>query len=325
MTRAEIEQQINQKLQNLSSEELQRKADSLIDKQNLAKHSSLIELMSQKNTGNPQTFFDSWTPMLWQSNSQSSERKVTVNGQSVPLSDMDYYIAKSLESIQAQQDPEAEYYAWVEQAKTIMHDMKSEGTTLSELKARSDFLNMLDDRETDIKRLISLYSGAAFNNNCAQQAQAQAKLKFLTFKLSELRKIRERLQNVKPSRPSTRQVPPRGLFDRHVSSAYPDYGAPQYEQSPEQEKIDKTLDTSSAAVGIAAGLAAMELLQLEQSTQPDPEIQKIIDSYTTPKETKLQKLLRLRGINRPSHLHRRRGFNSEKYRQLISNIRQRTA
>ena len=44
---------------------------------------------------------------------------------------------------------------------------------------------------------MTLYSGVAFNPNSAQQRAAQEKLKFLTFKLSELRRLRERTQNLK--------------------------------------------------------------------------------------------------------------------------------
>lgn len=190
-------QQIMQKLQQMPKPVLEKKADEFLKKQNLTRYNGLIEHMASKNNGNYSDFNDAWAPIIWQANETNKKTKVIINGQDIKVYDMDYYIAESLQHIQAGQSPEAEYYDWIHQERKLEENMLAEGTSLEELHERSNFVSLMDERETELKRIISLYAGAAFNSNCQEQSIAQEKLKFLTFKLSELRRLRERAQNIK--------------------------------------------------------------------------------------------------------------------------------
>ena len=308
---------LTEELKKLSPSEIQKAADSLISQQNLEQHTPVINHMSDKNNGNPLQFYASWTPMLWQSNSSSSSKDVIINGKPVPSYDMDYYIAESLHSLQSGQDPEAEYNGWVEDAKKIFHDMKNDGTTLSELHARDDFVLFLDDRETDLKRVIALYSGVAFNNNCPQQAQAQEKLKFLTFKLSELRKLRERVKNIKPTLPHRPE-------DRRELAQHSIHGSPavdleQYDTKYEEPEEITQMNNSAAAVALAAGITAIELhrLQYRQALQKNIANQIAENQIPMLPQNTGQRLLELSGRTMSSPISpKTRGFSASQYLQL---------
>lgn len=201
MEKDNMQETITQKLHSMPKKDLEQKADLFIQRQGLQDYQTICEQMAKKSQGNYIQFNDSWSPIIWQANEIKNKSTVIVNQQPVKVSCMDFYLANSLQSIQSEQSPEAEYYDWIHTAKQIEHDVIHKGTTIEEYHERNDFLTMLDDRETELKRIITLYSGAAFNPLCEQQLIAQEKLKFLVFKLSELRRLRERLQQVKPRRP----------------------------------------------------------------------------------------------------------------------------
>ena len=126
-----------------------------------------------------------------------SKAVTSFKGRTVDAFGLDYMIAESLQQIYSEQDPRAEYYDWIKQQHDIEVNINTGGTTEEEIVERNAFISFLDDRETEIKRIMVLYAGAAFNSHSRQQAAAQEKLKFLVFKLSELRRLREKTQNTK--------------------------------------------------------------------------------------------------------------------------------
>ncbi len=313
-------QELIRDLHNMPLNLLQQKADEFAKKQGLERHNDVIEHMARKNNGNPIQFQDNWKPMFWQANGNTAKKTVTIRGKEVPVYDMDFYIAESLQSLQSGQDPEAEYYGWVDQAKVIIKDMKTDGTTLQELHTRSDFVSFLDERETELKRVISLYAGAAFNSNCSQQNPAQEKLKFLTFKLSELRKIRERVQSTKPSRPKFKKSPIKQATNDVIIEEYIDddsHGSNDYDD----------LDNSAEAVSLASQLCAMHILRNDQQEQEQnnlinqPMYEQIHDSnVSTHKLSNLEKLReKMRKIWRlsgrlPQRVQKtRKGFSAQNY------------
>lgn len=316
-------QELIRDLQNMPVSLLQQKADEFARKQGLERHNDVIEHMAGKNNGNPIQFQDNWKPMFWQANGNTAKKTVTIRGKEVPVYDMDFYIAESLQSLQSGQDPEAEYYGWIDQAKTIIKDIKTDGTTLQEIHARSDFVAFLDDRETELKRVISLYAGAAFNNNCSQQNPAREKLKFLTFKLSELRKIRERVQSTKPSRPKHKKNLIKQVADDIVTEEYIDddsLGSNDYDD----------LDNSAEAVSLASQLCAMHILRNNQqeqeqnnlANQPAPEMVRApYDSAHNLSDLeklreKMRKIWRLSG-RLPQRIKKiRKGFSAQNYMAL---------
>ena len=122
---------------------------------------------------------------------------VTFDGKEVPISDLSYVLAESLQHLYSSEDPKAEYYDWVETQRKIEVDINTNGTTEDEIKARNLFIGFLDDRETELKLIISLYATAECNGTGYYKEMAQNKLSFLHFKLSELRRLRDRTQATK--------------------------------------------------------------------------------------------------------------------------------
>ena len=176
---------------------LKTKADELIAAQGLKRHDEMIDHLAQKRIANYNQFNNLWTPVLWQSRSDNTVSKVKIGENTIDAFDLDFLIAESLQNLYSSEDPRAEYYDWIERQKQIEVDINTNGTTEEEVATRNTFIAFLDDRETEIKRIISLYSGAAFNPHSRQQTEAQQKLKFLTFKLSELYRLRERTKATK--------------------------------------------------------------------------------------------------------------------------------
>ena len=187
-----------QNLNKMPKHLIVNKADELIQKQGLdRKHEELIEHMANKNNGSYTNFSSLWSPILWQARETSDKTKVLVNSQPMYVFDLDFALAENLQQLYASEDPIAEYYHWVETQKKIEIDINTDGTTEDEIVARNSFISFLDDRETEMKRVMLLYAGTAFNSNSRQQSIAQEKLKFLNFKMSELRRLRERTQQTK--------------------------------------------------------------------------------------------------------------------------------
>ena len=189
---------LSNSLRKMDAANLKQKADALIKAQQLDnRYQELINHMAAKQTGSYNQFNAMWSPVLWQSLENRSQAKVSVGSQTMDAFDLDYAIAESLQQLYSEEDPKAEYYDWIERQKQIEVDINTNGTTEEEVATRNTFIAFLDDRETEIKRIISLYSGAAFNPHSRQQTEAQQKLKFLTFKLSELYRLRERTKATK--------------------------------------------------------------------------------------------------------------------------------
>ena len=121
----------------------------------------------------------------------------TYNNQEVSVSDISYVLAESLQHLYSSEDPRAEYYDWVQTQRKIEVDIYSNGTTDDEIQARNDFIGFMDDRETELKLIIMLYQSAERNGTGYYKELAQNKLSFLNFKLSELRRLRDRTQATK--------------------------------------------------------------------------------------------------------------------------------
>jgi len=189
---------LEEKIKKVSFDTLKEKADELVRAQKLeGKHGELLEHMIEKSNGNFGHFKSLWSPIMWQANENHDRSKVKIGDKVFEVYGLDFVIAESLQQIYSSEDPRAEYHDWIERQQKIEFDINTQGTTEEEIVARNSFIVFLDDRETDIKRIISLYSAAAFNPNCKQQQSAQEKLKFLTFKLSELRRLRQKTENTK--------------------------------------------------------------------------------------------------------------------------------
>ena len=188
-----IDAYLKKYLANYTCEDLHKKADAMIKTQKLDKNDEFIDYMSAKNLGDYHHFRSQWSPVAMQAREQTSEKTVKVGGKVVYTYDLNFSIAETLEMQDSSQDPVTEYYDWIKIQKRTEDDLYTDGATHSEIDARNRFISHMDIRETELKRVILLYSEAAFNSNSALQSIAQEKLKFLTFKLSELRRLRDRM------------------------------------------------------------------------------------------------------------------------------------
>ena len=121
----------------------------------------------------------------------------TFNQQEVAVSDLSYILAESLQHLHSGEDPKAEYYDWVQAQRHIEVAINTNGTTEAEIHARNFFIDFLDDRETELKLIISLYETAERGSSGYYKELAQNKLSFMHFKLSELRRLRDRTQATK--------------------------------------------------------------------------------------------------------------------------------
>ncbi|MBS4772691.1 MAG: hypothetical protein KHX55_00245 [Proteobacteria bacterium] len=120
-----------------------------------------------------------------------------IKGVEINTFELDFLIAESLQKIDAGEDPRAEYYDWVEAQQKIENEINSDGTTQEEVNARNGFIDFLGDRETEMRRIIALYAGAAVYGNGPLKEQALERLAFMNFKLSELRRLRVKMQATK--------------------------------------------------------------------------------------------------------------------------------
>ena len=205
-THSGIDTYIKEYTKNLSTEELHTRAKGLIKAQNLTQNDHMLEHMSQKNIGNFNHFRAQWSPIIWQSHERNDTQKIKIGDKVVNVCDLNYSIANSLEIRDAHRDPLTEYYDWVKIQAQFENDINSDGTTLQEIENRNNFISFMDMRETEIKHIALLYSGTALNANSPLQALAQEKLKFTLFKLSELRRLRDKMKATKssPDKPKPR-------------------------------------------------------------------------------------------------------------------------
>lgn len=196
-TYADTDAYIKDYVSNLDINELKSRADGLIRAQNLKENHGLIDYMSEKNKGNFSHYRAQWSPIMWQAHEKDSKQTVKIGDKIVNAGDLDYSIAETLEMQDASTDPVSEYYSWVRMQYDIETDINTGGTTCEEVFHRNLFIDFMEHRETEIKRIATLYSAAALNPNSPMQKIAQEKLSFTLFKLSELRRLRDRMKSTK--------------------------------------------------------------------------------------------------------------------------------
>lgn len=187
MTNEQVKRQvIRQALQRQHTEMLERYADEENKAQQLAIKNHILS--------NEAAYIEGETVASESFNFLTAEELRTRYKEK--YSDMDYTLAENLQLLCAGQDPLAEYHDWVSQEEKIETAARVDGTTDQEWVDCKSFISFMDERETELKRVISLYSNAASNPHCYEYFAAQAKMKDLRFKLKELRRLREMMQNV---------------------------------------------------------------------------------------------------------------------------------
>ena len=196
-TYASTDAYIKDYVSNLSANELKARADGLIRAQNLKQNNELIDYMLQKSKGNFSHYRSQWSPIMWQAHEKDSKQTVKIGDKIVNAGDLDYSIAEALEVQDAHTDPVSEYYGWIKLQDHIEGDIRTGGATCEEIHHRNRFIDFMEHRETEIKRIATLYSAAALNPHSPMQKIAQEKLSFTLFKLSELRRLRDKMKATK--------------------------------------------------------------------------------------------------------------------------------
>lgn len=184
-------------VKDLTPDELKKRADGLIKAQNLKENNGLLEYMSEKNKGDFHHFRSQWSPIMWQAHEKENTKTVKIGDKIVNAGDLNFSIAETLELQDAGRDPITEYHDWIKAQTHIENNIYANGASCDEIAQRNFFIDFMEDRETEIKRIADLYSSSALNCNSPMQKLAQEKLKFTLFKLSELRRLRDKMKATK--------------------------------------------------------------------------------------------------------------------------------
>lgn len=112
---------------------------------------------------------------------------VKVNDKEIPVEDLQFILANSIELINSETGSANEYYRWIEDGHGIIRKMNDGFVEEYELKERNDFLDSLGQRETELMVCLGLYS----NSNTPD---AKAKYAELYNKLQKLREIKSAIQ-----------------------------------------------------------------------------------------------------------------------------------
>jgi len=115
---------------------------------------------------------------------ENQHRPMTKVAENVVVStyDLDYILAVSLQEMDAKQSPESEYRDWIEVAQKIETAINNNGTTRQEVDARNGFIGFLDNRETEMKRVMDLYRSTALHSQGFYREDAIRKLEYMRFK-----------------------------------------------------------------------------------------------------------------------------------------------
>ena len=167
---------------------------------------------------------------------QKNGVKVTppVIDQNISVADMSLAMAESLQSLYSEQNPLSEYYDWVHTHADIVTDMRVDGATENEIMARDTFVFYLEDREAELRVVESLYMSALNGSQGYYKEVAAQRLRFLHFKMSELRRLRDNAKNVNYVRADEKEL-------------------------EKQQKEEARMLVGAAALTVSAGLAQQQM------------------------------------------------------------------
>ncbi len=97
--------------------------------------------------------------------------------------DLSFILAHSLQMLYSETDPVQEYHAWIDDAHKVIANMNDGTITQGDLDAKIEFLDNLDQRENEIKAVMSIYRGSSFEG-------AKKQLEFLQYKWQRLMELR---------------------------------------------------------------------------------------------------------------------------------------
>ncbi len=117
-----------------------------------------------------------------------SDEKININGEDITISDLQFRIAESIETLQSETDSKEQYFAWIDQAEDIISDMNSDGVTAQELETKNNFIESLGQREAELMTCLALYGAS-------KSPKAKERYDFIYLKLQRLRELRSAVKN----------------------------------------------------------------------------------------------------------------------------------
>ena len=108
---------------------------------------------------------------------------VKVGNKDVPVADLQFQIAESIELINSETNSAQEYFSWFRESSEIMQHMNDGYVSDADLKERNDWIADSYTREAEIQTCLALYQSSSF-------PEARKKYDILYNKLAKLRQIR---------------------------------------------------------------------------------------------------------------------------------------
>ena len=108
---------------------------------------------------------------------------VKVGNKDIPVADLQYQIAESIELINSETNSAQEYFSWFQESAEIMQHMNDGYISDADLKERNDWISASYTREAEIQTCLALYASSSF-------PEARKKYEILYNKLAKLRQIR---------------------------------------------------------------------------------------------------------------------------------------
>ncbi|MBE6445718.1 MAG: hypothetical protein E7019_06715 [Alphaproteobacteria bacterium] len=262
---------------------------------------------------------------------QKNGIKVTlpVVDQNISVADMSLAMAESMQVLYSEQNPLSEYYDWVHTHADIVSDMKIDGATEAEIATRDTFILYLEDREAELRVIESLYGSALNSSQGYYKEVAAQRLRFLHFKISELRRLRDNAKNVNYVKANEKELEKQQKEEAKMlvgaAALTVSAGLIQQQMYKQNERVAEELDSAVAGVVTHYQPVTQTLEDVgNKKTQLYSNNEKMNDAL---------KILGLRGIisnenvkqqqnmdnfrARINRIRRPRGFNSHNF-QMVS-------
>lgn len=119
---------------------------------------------------------------------QGKNEKIKIGNTEISFEDLSIIVARSIQTMESETTPQEEYYRWIYEGQEVITRMTDNDITDEDIALREDFLANLDQRETDMRVCIALYS------RCLDNPEARERLAFLQVKLAKLMEIRSAIK-----------------------------------------------------------------------------------------------------------------------------------
>ncbi len=183
------------------------------------------------------------------------------------IEDLAFSVAESLQNVDDELSPEAEYFQWIEEGQQVIEEMTDNDITDNDIKHREDFLDNLDQRENDLKLYISLYQKSS-------SSKAKEKLEFLQKKLAKLLEIRGAIEASTKSKEEAERQQDIQEEERRLAQEY--YQMLEDRKRKDDEIMFSDLEYKAA---LLAAETAIALAVLEKKSQENKLRQERLQAY----------------------------------------------